>query len=84
MILYKIYEYMGKDVEKYKSYNSTLFSSIKTIVTKMGVIGEMDKKYKDLSNYKLRKYYDNCFSIMTYLIRTESILKYKEELKAEV
>ena len=46
----------------------------------MGVIGEVDKKYKDLSNYKLRKYYDNCFAMIVYLLNTENILKYKEEI----
>ena len=80
LILYKIYNYMLEDVEKYKSYNSTLWSSIKMIVTKMGIVGDIDKKYSDLSNYKIRKYYDNCFSLMTYLIRTELVLKYKEEI----
>ena len=74
---------MQKDIEKYKSYNSSVYSSIKTVITKMGVIGDIDKKYSDLSNYKLRKYYDNCFSMMSYLIRTENILKYKEEIKLE-
>ena len=49
----------------------------------MGVIGDIDKKYQNLSNYKLRKYYDYCFNMMTYLLRTETINKYKEELKSE-
>ena len=75
LILYKIYEYMLQDVEKYKSYHSSLFTTVKTVVTKMGGIGDIDKKYQDLSNYKLRKYYDNCFSIMIYLLRTEVVLK---------
>ncbi len=82
LILYKIYYYMLEDIEKYKSYNSSLWSSIKLIVTKMGILGDIDKKYNDLSNYKIRKYYDNCFSFMTYLIRTELILKNKEEIMA--
>ena len=58
-----------------------MFSSIKLVCTKMGVITDIDNKYKDLSNYKLRKYYDNCFNIMTYLIRTETILKYRDEIR---
>lgn len=83
LILYKIYDYMQQDIEKYKSYNSSLFTSIKTVITKMGVIGDIDKKYSNLSNYKIRKYYDSCFAMITYLIRTEMILKYKEEIKME-
>ena len=74
---------MTKDADKYKSFNSTLYTSIKTVVTKMGIIGDIDKKYKDISNYKIRKYYDNCFQIMCYLIQTENILKYKDEIKSE-
>lgn len=81
IILNKIYNYMLLDIDKYKSYNSTMFNSIKLVCTKMGVITDIDNKYKDLSNYKLRKYYDNCFNIMTYLIRTENILKYKDEIR---
>ena len=81
IILNKIYLFMSKDVDKYKSYNSTLFNIIKIIVNKMGVIGDIDKKYSNLSNYKLRKYYDYCFDIMCYLIKTEEILKYKDEIR---
>ncbi len=81
LILNKIYNYIIKDPEKYKNYNSPIFSSIKTIITKMGVVGEIDKKYSNLSNYKLRKYYDNCFQMMNYLIETENIYKYRDEIK---
>lgn len=83
IILNKLYNYLLSDVEKYKSYNSSIFSSIKLVINKMGVVGEIDKKYQNLSNYKLRKYYDYCFNMMTYLLRTEAINKYKEELKSE-
>ncbi len=81
LILYKIYDYMLKDIDKYKSYNTSIFNSIKTVITKMGISSNIDKKYSDLSNYKLRKYYDNCFYMMTYLIRTENIFKYRDEIK---
>ena len=83
IILNKLYNYLLSDIEKYKSYNSSIFSSIKLVINKMGVIGDIDKKYQNLSNYKLRKYYDYCFNMMTYLLRTETINKYKEELKSE-
>ena len=83
LILYKIYQYIIKDIEKYKSYNSSVFTSIKLVINKMGIIGETDKKYKVLSNYKLRKYYDNCFEMIVYLLNTENILKYKEEIRKE-
>lgn len=83
IILNKLYNYLLSDVEKYKSYNSSLFSSIKLVVNKMGVIGNIDKKYQNLSTYKLRKYYDYCFNMITYLLRTETINKYKDELKSE-
>ena len=44
---------------------------------------DIDKKYSDLSNYKLRKYYDNCFCMMSYLIRTENIIKARDEIRNE-
>ena len=47
----------------------------------MGVIGNIDKKYQSLTNYKLRKYYDECYSLICYLIQMENINKYKEEIK---
>ena len=47
----------------------------------MGVSGEIDKKYQNLTNYKLRKYYDNCYQMIIYLIKTEDILKIKDEIK---
>lgn len=83
IILNKIYEYMIEDIDKYKSYNTSIFNSIKTVITKMGVIGDISKKYEELSNYKLRKYYDNCFNMMTYLIRTEKIIRYRDEIREE-
>lgn len=72
---------MLSDIEKYKTYNSTMVSSIKLVINKMGVVGNIDKKYAELTNYKMRKYYDYCFSLMTYLIRTETMLKYRDELR---
>lgn len=81
LILNKLYNYIMKDVDKYKSYNSTILTSIKIIITKMGIIGEIDNKYKHLTTYKLRKYYDNCFQMINYLIKTETIYKYKDEIK---
>ena len=83
MILYKIYQYMLQDIDKYKSYSTSIFNSVKLVVTKMGIRGEMDKKYQELSNYKIRKYYDNCFQMMVYLLKTENILKFKEEIRNE-
>ncbi len=83
LILFKIYDYMSKDIDKYKNYNTSIFNSIKTVITKLGVIGDIDKKYNGITNYKLRKYYDNCFDMMTYLIQTEKVLKEKEEIKNE-
>lgn len=83
LILNKLYLFLTDNIEKYKNYNPQIFNSIKLVVTKMGVIGTIDKKYKAISNYKLRKYYDYCFNMMTYLIRTENVLKYRDELKQE-
>ena len=83
IILNKIYNYLMEKQEKYKSYSPSLMSSIKIVITKMGVTGEIDPKYQTITNYKLRKYYDECFSLMCYLIQTEKILKYKEDIKGK-
>ena len=81
LILHKIYERFIKDSEKYKNYNSPIYTSIKIVILKMGVIGEIDKKYMNLSNYKLKKYYDYCYEMILYLLETENILRYKDEIK---
>ena len=81
IILNKIYDYMLKDIEKYKTLNNSLFQNIKTVITKMGVIGNIDKKYQNLTNYKLRKYYDDCFSMICFLLEMENIYKYRDEIK---
>ena len=79
MILQKIYESLGD----YKQYNTGIYISIKTIVTKMGIIGDIDKKYKGVSTYKLKKYYHYCYQMMCYLIESKSIYQYKEIIKGE-
>lgn len=83
IILNKLYNYLNNNSDKYKSYSSPIFNVIKLVVTKMGVDGEIDKKFEDLSNYKLRKYYDDCYYMIIYLIETENILKYKDEIRSE-
>ena len=70
-------------IEEYKSYNPSIYSSIKLIITKMGIIGDIDKKYKSLSTYKLKKYYDYCFEMICYLIKSEKVMKYREEIRGE-
>ncbi len=81
IILHKIYEYMNQNIDKYKSFNSSVYQSIKIIILKMGVIGNIDKKYQHLSNYKLKKYYDYCFSMMCFLLRSEKIYFYRDEVR---
>lgn len=81
LLLEKIYLYLDKYNDKYKKLNSPIYNTIKLVITKMGVIGNIDKKYTDITNYKLKKYYDYCFDLIIYLMKTENILKYKEEIK---
>ena len=83
IILNKIYNYILSDINKYKNYNTSVFNSCKLIITKMGVISDVDKKYSGLSNYKLRKYYDNCFKMMCYLINSEFVYKIRDEVKSD-
>ena len=80
IILNKLYNYLLLDIDTYKSFNNSLVVSIKFIITKLGVIGDIDSKYKNITNYKLRKYYDECFTMIEYLIQTKLIVKYKDEI----
>ena len=81
IILNKLFDYLSKDADKYKSYNTSIYNSIKLIVNKMGIVKEIDKKYSNLSNYKLKKYYDDAFYMIVYLINTEEVIKYRDEIK---
>ena len=81
IILGKLYEYLCLDYDKYKSYNPSVFNSIKFVVNKMGVVGQIDKRYKNFSNIILKKYYDDAFFMMTYLIETDNINIKKDEIK---
>ena len=83
LILEKIYYYLEKH-EEYKKLNTTIYNTIKLVITKMGVIGEIDKKYQNLSNYKLKKYYNYSFDLIIYLMKTKSINKYREEIRSIV
>lgn len=81
IIINKLYNFITEKQEKYKSMNSSIYNTIKLVVNKMGIIGEIDNKYKNLSNYKIRKYYDYCFRLICYLINSENITKIKDEIK---
>jgi len=83
IILDKLYSYMENNINKYKNYNSVLFNTVKIVILKMGVRYDIDKKYSELSNYKLRKYYDYCFEIICYLIKTEDVIKYRDLIRNE-
>lgn len=84
IILNKLFNFISNEQDKYKNLNSSIYNTIKLIVNKMGIIGEIDNKYKSLTNYKLRKYYDYCFRLICYLINTEFIIKIKEEVRNSV
>ena len=81
IILNKLYNYLDENIDKYKNINTGIYNTIKLIVVKMGIIGNMDKKYENLTNYKLKKYYDYCFKMICYLINSENIYSMKEEIK---
>ena len=81
LIINKLYDYLLKDINKYKTINTSIFNTIKTIITKMGVVGDIDKKYSNLTNYKLRKYYDYSFKMICYLINSEYVYKIRDEIK---
>ncbi len=81
MILEKIYYLLEQKEDSYKGINPSIYNTIKLVITKMGIIGNIDKKYQGLSNYKLKKYYDYSFELILYLMKTKNIIKYKEEIR---
>ena len=81
IILSKIYNFLCLDYDKYKNYNPSVFNTIKFVVNKMGVIGKIDRKYKNFSNITLKKYYDDIFVMITYLIETDNISIKKDQIK---
>ncbi len=81
IILNKIYEFICLDYDKYKSYNPSVFNTIKFVINKMGVIGKIDNKYKNLSNITLKKYYDDTFYMLTYLIETDNVINKRDNIR---
>ena len=81
MILEKLYFYLDKHKEKYRKLNPSIYSTIKIVITKMGIVSEIDKKYKNLSNYKIKKYYDYCFELIIFLLKSEEIYKIRDEIR---
>lgn len=73
--------YIETDKKKYKSYDSSLYDSIQTIVNEMGVNHPLHEKYKSLSKEELCSWYDKCFKMMIHLIRQEDIIQIKKERK---
>ena len=73
--------YIEKDKRKYKSYDSSLYDSIQTIVNEMGVNHPLHERYKDMSETELCSWYNKCFKMMIHLIRTEDIVCMKNERK---
>ena len=81
IILNKIYDFICLDYDKYKSYNPSVFNTIKFVINKMGVIGKIDNKYKNLSNITLKKYYDDTFYMLTYLIETDNVINKRDNIR---
>lgn len=81
MILEKLYLYLEEREEEYRKYNSSIYNTIKLVITKMGIIGPIDKRYQNISSYKLKKYYDYSLELILYLLQTKNILKYKDEIR---
>lgn len=81
IILNKLYNCLLKEEKKYLKINEEIYNTIKIIINKMGVIGDIDDKYKSLTTYKLRKYYDYCFRLICFMINSKYIYKNHDKIK---
>lgn len=65
---------------KYKSYNSSTYDTIQTIVNKMGINHPItEKPYTSFSPNQLIEWFDKCFKLMIHLIRCEQINEINSE-----
>ncbi|MGM9877412.1 MAG: hypothetical protein ACI33S_02065 [Bacilli bacterium] len=71
---------MGSNKKEFKSYDSSLYDAIGTIVNKMGINHPINEEpYLSLSTKEIIEWYDKCFKMMIHLIRSKSINEIKKE-----
>lgn len=78
-ILKAIDLYIEQNKKEISGLDSKLYNAIGTIVNEMGVNHPINKKFEDLTEQDLIKWYDKCFLMMLHSIRAVEINKIKRE-----
>lgn len=71
--------HLEKDKTKLRGYDKGLYERIQSIVNKLGVNHQIKAPYDRLSKSELLEKYDECFTMMTHLLRYDAIKRIEEK-----
>lgn len=80
-ILKKLDLYLEKDKAKLRGYDKGLYERIQQIVNKLGVNHSIKEPYDKLNKDELLEKYDECFTMMTHLLRYDAVKQIEEKNK---
>lgn len=81
-ILKKLDLYIEKNKKKLSGYDNRLYRRTQQIVNKLGVNHPSEPPYDKLNECELLEKYDECFTMMTHLLRYDAIKQIEEKTEA--
>jgi len=73
--------HLEKDKTRFRGYDKGLYERIQPIVNKLGVNHPIKAPYDKLSKNELLEKYDECFTMMTHLLRYDAVKQIEEKNK---
>ena len=80
-ILKKLDLYIEKSKKELRGYDNGLYQRIQQIVNKLGVNHPIEPPYDKLNRDELLEKYDECFTMMTHLLRYDAVKQIEEKNK---
>jgi len=80
-ILKKLDLYIEKNKKELRGYDDGLYQRIQQIVNKLGVNHPIEPPYDELNKNELLEKYDECFTMMTHLLRYDAVKQIEEKNK---
>ncbi len=80
-ILKKIDLYVEKNKKALRGHDDGLYQRIQQIVNKLGINHPIESPYDELNKNELLEKYDECFTMMTHLLRYDAVKQIEEKNK---